>query len=120
MLFDLRGRGGGRESEGCGLCCRSNCVTLDISASSSNVLVMVGRERTGRSVKKQPQQLMHVEFTEKVIVVWWNPSVRIEDTSINRALLSAPNTTKMRTPQHLHPYTVSSAQGLVLQCICYT
>ena len=85
MLFDLRGRGGGRESEGCGLCCRSNCVTLDISASSSNVLVMVGRERTGRSVKKE--QLMHVG---KVIVVWWNPSVRIEDTSINRATFVCP------------------------------
>ena len=51
VLFDLLGGGGGLdEVEGGGLCCRSNCVTDCISASSSNGPVTVGRVGIGTSV----------------------------------------------------------------------
>ena len=48
-LFDRFVRGAGWVSEGRGLCCRSNLVTLDISAASSKDLVTGGRVGSGRS-----------------------------------------------------------------------
>lgn len=48
-LFDRFVRGTGWVSEGRGLCCRSNLVTLDISVASSKDFVTGGRVGSGRS-----------------------------------------------------------------------